>query len=225
MENDNYPIKTELDDSLVDSFKVGVSLVPIFGAPIIEIMNMLVTPKLQERRDNWFQQLGERVLALESEGKIKYEELKENDVFIDISLKATEIALKTHQKEKLDALRNALINTALNTPSIDFSLKQIFINYIDVFTIWHIKLLKLFNNPKEFEHLFSNIYSDSLTTIIEGVYPELKKNPDIYRSIFKDLYSKDLINTESVSAMMTRDGLLSRRVTRIGLEFLLFIEE
>jgi len=224
MEDKNYPIETNVDDTLVDSFKVGASLVPIFGAPVIELMNMLVTPKLQLRRDAWFQELGERVKKLEEEGKINYKDLQEDDVFIDISMKATEVALKTHQEEKLRALRNALINTSQNYPSIDISLKQIFINYIDVFTIWHIKLLELFNNPKKYEHLFQHIFSSSLTEIIEGVYPELKGKSEFYRSICKDLYSKDLINTESVSAMMTKEGLLSRRVTNIGLQFLQFIE-
>ena len=121
MGNDSYPIEIEIDDTLTDSFKVVASLVPIFGSPVIELINMLVTPKLQQRRDSWFQELGERVKKLEEEGKINYEELQKDDVFIDIVIKATEVALKTHQNEKLIALRNALLNTALNTSSIDLS--------------------------------------------------------------------------------------------------------
>lgn len=225
MEDKNYPVEANIDDTLVDSFKVVASLVPVFGAPVVELMNMLVTPKLQLRRDTWFQELGERVKKLEEEGKINYEDLQKDDVFIDISMKATEVALKTHQEEKLNALRNALINTSLNYPLIDISLKQIFINYVDVFTVWHIKLLELFNNPKKHEHQFQHIFSSSLTEIIEGVYPELKGKSEFYRSICKDLYSKDLINTESVSAMMTKEGLLARRVTNMGYQFLQFIEE
>ena len=225
MENKSYPTKKDIDDTLVDSCKVIVSGIPIFGSPVIELMNMLVTPKLQERRDNWFIELGERVIKLEKEGKIDYKELSKNDVFIDISIKATEVALKTHQKEKLDALRNALINSSLNYPNIDISMKQIFINYIDVFTIWHLKLLKLINNPTEYKYLFPNIYSDSLSSIIEGVFPDLKGKSDIYRTIWKDLYSKDLISTESVSSSMTKDGLFQRRLTNLGLNFLEFIEE
>lgn len=225
MEDNNYPIKIEIDDTLTDSFKVVASAIPVFGAPVVELMNMLVTPKLQLRRDTWFQELGERIKKLEEEGKINYEDLQKDDVFIDISMKATEVALKTHQAEKLNALRNALINTSLNYPSIDISLKQIFINYIDVFTVWHIKLLELFNNPKKYEQQFQHISMGSLTQIIEGVYPELKGKEEFYRSICKDLYSKDLINTESVSGMMTSQGLLARRVTNMGYQFLQFIEE
>ncbi len=225
MKENNYPIEIEIDDTLTDSFKVIASAVPFFGAPVIELMNMLVIPKLQQRRDSWLQELGERVKKLEEEGKINYEKLQKDDVFIDIAMKVTEVAIKTHQKEKLDALRNALINTSLNYPSIDISLKQIFINYIDIFTVWHIKLLGLFNNPKIYEQQFQHIYSSSLIEIIEGVYPELKGKSDLYKSICKDLYSKDLINTESISAMMTKDGLFVRRTTNIGLLFLQFIEE
>ena len=88
-----------------------------------------------------------------------------------------------------------------------------------------IKLLGLFNNPKIYEQQFQHIYSSSLIEIIEGVYPKLKGKSDLYKSICKDLYSKDLINTESISAMMTKDGLFVRRTTNIGLLFLQFIEE
>lgn len=38
-------------------------------------MNMLVTPVLQERRNKWFQELGDRVKKLEEDGKVTYEEL------------------------------------------------------------------------------------------------------------------------------------------------------
>ena len=89
MENKSYPTKKDIDDTLVDSCKVIVSGIPIFGSPVIELMNMLVTPKLQERRDNWFIELGERVIKLEKEGKIDYKELSKNDVFIDISIKTS----------------------------------------------------------------------------------------------------------------------------------------
>mgnify|MGYP003619696663 FL=1 len=119
MKENNYPIEIEIDDTLTDSFKVIASAVPFFGAPVIELMNMLVIPKLQQRRDSWLQELGERVKKLEEEGKINYEKLQKDDVFIDIAMKVTEVAIKTHQKEKLDALRNELINTSLNYPSID----------------------------------------------------------------------------------------------------------
>lgn len=223
MENKDYPIEAEIDDSLIDSFKVGASLVPIFGAPVIELMNMLVTPKLQERRDIWFQELGERVKKLEEEGRINYKELQENDIFIDISIKATEVALKTHQEEKLTALKNALINTSLNNQNIDISLKQIFINYIDLFTIWHIRLLKLFNDPKVYETGFP--YETSWhKSLVEHAFPELRGKESFYISICKDLYQKNLITLDSLTVNMSKQGLFERRITQLGLEFINYIE-
>lgn len=219
-----YPEEKDIDDSLVDSFKVGASLIPILGAPVIELMNMLVTPVLQERRDAWFKKLGERVKKLEEEGRVTYEELQNDNTFIDISIKATEIALKTHQEEKLEALRNALINSTLNNPSIDISLKQIFLNYIDIFTIWHIKLLKLFNNPKKYEEGFQ--YETTWhKTVIEHAFPELRGKEKFYITICKDLYLKDLITLDSLTVTMTKQGLFERRISQLGLDFLLFIEE
>ena len=36
MENKSYPTKKDIDDTLVDSCKVIVSGIPIFGSPVIE---------------------------------------------------------------------------------------------------------------------------------------------------------------------------------------------
>ena len=65
-------------------------------------------------------------------------------------------------------------------------------------------------------------------TTIDEIYsvfaPEKFLKPED-EEFYVDLYSKDLINTESISAMMTKDGLFVRRTTNIGLLFLQFIEE
>ena len=60
-------------------------------------------------------------------------------------MKANELTPKTSQTEKLETLRKALLNSK-NNDSIDISMQQIFLSYIDTFTVWHIKLLKLFDN-------------------------------------------------------------------------------
>ena len=68
--------------------------------------------------------------------------MRENDEFIDIAIQATHVALRTSQEEKKDALKNAVLKSA-SPESPDLSLQQIFINYIDSFTKWHIKILDL----------------------------------------------------------------------------------
>jgi DNA-binding Lrp family transcriptional regulator len=220
----NYPIDDSSTDLVAGSAKVALSMIPIAGAPLVEILNLLVTPTLQKRRDKWFIELGDRLKKLEDDGYIKLEDLQTNDEFIDISIKATEIALKTSEEEKLKALQNALLNTTIDT-TIDLSIKQIFINNIDTFTVWHIKLLKLFDNPKQYENVVKDISMGGLSTLIEGVYPELKSKQDFYRLIIKDLFSSGFTTIESVGTTMTKNGILSQRTSSLGKQFIKYISD
>ncbi len=61
-------------------------------------------------------------------------------------MQATQAALKTHQTEKLKALRNAVINVALrNEPDADR--QQQFVAMVDRFTRTHLSLLRFFSDP------------------------------------------------------------------------------
>jgi hypothetical protein len=66
--------------------------------------------------------------------------LAANDAFISAFAHATQAALITHQKEKLDALRNAVANVAVgNAPSEDLQTRSL--NLVDSFTPKHLQAL------------------------------------------------------------------------------------
>lgn len=221
---EKYPVEISAADLVAGGAKAILSMVPIAGSPLVEILNILVTPSLQKRRDEWFAKVGEKLIELEEKKYLTLEDLQNNEMFIDISIKATELALKTSQAEKLEALRNALLNSA-KPDSIDISMQQIFLSYIDTFTVWHIKLLKLFDNPEEFKHRLQNLSMGGLDSLINVAYPELAAKNDFTRQIFKDLFSKGLLNTESIGTTMTLHGILSRRTTSMGENFIKYISE
>ncbi|MGI0047532.1 MAG: hypothetical protein ACREBB_10170 [Nitrosotalea sp.] len=69
------------------------------------------------------------------------ESLPQNEKFISVYTSGLFIAARNHQKEKLDMLRNAVLNTALSN-TIDEDLQLSFISYIDRLTPSHIVALK-----------------------------------------------------------------------------------
>jgi hypothetical protein len=57
--------------------------------------------------------------------------------------------LRTHQVEKRDALRNALLNV-IRDKSLDEKKQVFFLALIDLFTVTHLELIRLFADPTTF---------------------------------------------------------------------------
>ncbi len=125
--------------------KAGISGIPVFGSPAAELFAMVIAPPLTKRRDDWFQELASRLKELEGrvEG-FRIENLSRNEAFVSAVFQATQIAVRTHQAEKREALRNALLHIALSR-SLDEEMQIFFLGLIDVFTTTHIEVLRMFN--------------------------------------------------------------------------------
>ena len=73
-----------------------------------------------------------------------------NEHFVSAMIQATQSATKTHRKEKLEALRNAVLNVALgHSPAGD--LQAIFLNLVDSFTPVHLEVLRYFQHRNDFD--------------------------------------------------------------------------
>ncbi len=94
--------------------KAGLSAIPLVGNVIAGELGLLLTPPLTRRRDNFFEDAVRRLRDLEKRvDGFRFEDLANDERFISAMVQATQAALRTHQQEKLDALRNAVLNVAL----------------------------------------------------------------------------------------------------------------
>ncbi len=207
--------------------KAGISAIPIAGAPAAEIFALIVTPPYERRRDEWIQSVGNglKELAEKVEG-FKIEELSQNETFITTVTHASQAAIRNHQKEKLDALRNAVLNAALPNPPQE-DLQLMFLNFIDSFMPWHLAILKFFDNPKEWGQRHGITYQSygmgSPSTILEKSFTELNGKRDLYDLFVKDLFSRGLMSTDSLHTSMSESGMFASRTTDMGKQFLKFI--
>ena len=224
----DFPQKKTFGDAANSLVRAGLGMIPLAGAPAVELLNYLVAPPLEQRRTEWFEQIGLRLQELEKKQGISLDGLRDNQCFIDIVMQATQVAMRTSQEEKRKALQNAAINSALSTAP-EITLQQIFINYVDVFTVWHIKLLDLFNNPSEWaakrKHQFPSLFAGGLSNIVESAFPELCGRRDLYDQIWKDLVIKGLVNTDTLHVTMSASGLMEKRTSSMGEQFMKFISE
>jgi len=72
---------------------------------------------------------------------------------------ASQVAIRNHQSGKLEALRNAVLDSALsNEPEEDMQL--MFLNFVDVLTLSHLRMLKLYFDSEPREEIYNSIQGD-----------------------------------------------------------------
>src|SRR5687768_2037915 len=139
--------KTSKGDILYAAVKAGLGSIPVLGSAATELFGLVVTPPLDKRRQEWMNEVAEKLKQLEQNNQVDFSSLSHNEQFIDTIVQATSIAIKTSEQEKIVALKNAVTNTALNVAP-DKTKSQIFLNLVDSFTVWHLTILTFFDNPK-----------------------------------------------------------------------------
>lgn len=207
--------------------KAGLSAIPVIGGPAAELLSAIISPPLSKRRDKWIESIAQGLQKLEHRMEnFKIENLSQNDMFITTAMHATQAAIRNHQKEKLEALRNAVLNAALpNAPEEDIQL--MFLNFVDRLTTWHLRILKFLDNPKTWgeKHAveFPDWMSVGLSTALEHAMPELRGRREFYDLLANDLYSCGLMSVRILHNTMSVQDLSASSTTNLGKEFLRFI--
>lgn len=208
----DVPIRTSRDQGYV-AIRAAISAIPVAGGPIVELLGALITPEIDKRRNEWMEAVSEALLALQREHVIDLATLAHNPQFIDAVLEASRIALRTSRAEKLDALRNAVLNSAIRTET-NTTIHEILLNLIDALTPMHLQFLQHFATVKK-----------STTTTSDGFasfFPELKDSPLLYRTIWKDLQDRGLIESDAPIPSKQK-GTITLEVSELGLRLLRFI--
>jgi len=209
--------------------KAAVSAIPWVGGPAAELFALIFRPALDRRRDEWVSAIAAVVEELrEKVDGITPESLAQDDSFITIAIQASQVAMRNHQSEKLEALRNAVQNSALpGAPEDD--LKLMFLNLVDTLTPWHLRILKMLANPpawfSERGKPWPAIMAGGLSNVLEEAFPELQGRSDFYNLLGRELYTRGLSGTDGFGGLMTGEGLKARRTTEFGSQFLGFIEK
>jgi hypothetical protein len=123
--------------------RVGLGFIPVLGAVAAEIFDIAISTPAERRRDRWIIDVTEALAELAESQDGLLERLGSDERFTTIVLQASSAAVRTHEEEKLCALRNAVLNAAL-APSIHETEQQLFIQLVNDLTAWHLRVLQLF---------------------------------------------------------------------------------
>lgn len=217
--------KSTTVDTVHTLTRAGLSAVPVIGGTAAELFNLVVIPPLTRRREKWMESIATGLIEQEKKDEnFSIENLAQNPLFITIVSHATYVAIRNHEDEKLLALKNAVINTAL-TSSPDEDIFLMFLDFVDSLTPWHLKILKFLHNPQDVLDKLGkgkpSYSSASLLTIIQYVFPELKGRDDFLHQICRDLYNRGLIVTDSFGTGVS--DFLVQRTSKLGNQFIDFI--
>jgi hypothetical protein len=216
--------KQSAEDALHTTARALISAIPIVGSSAEKFFTLIVAPPLQKKAYEWMDDLASHLHKLEEKYQgFKIENLVTNELFQATLLHATAVAIRNYQKEKKEALRNAVLNTALRTSSDD-DMELLFVAFIDVCTPRHIEILRFFDDPKKWA-LESNITFPTWSYgspyyVIEYAFPKLSM--ELCNAILKDLFDRGLLKTD-LDAMTNGAGKVAQRVTPMGKKFLAFI--
>jgi hypothetical protein len=166
-------------DIIYNGLKAATSSIPALG-PLTEFfIDTYIGPPATKRTRNFLDAVVEELNELKS----KIESVNfENPVFQTTFMQACQIAARTHKEQKLEALRNIVVNSSIPR-AVEDDILAMFLNWIDGFTALHISTLK---------HLH---YLDKYALKeLETYFPMLEQNRAIYNQILKDLADRGLIN-------------------------------
>jgi hypothetical protein len=203
------PDRTAFDYGLAVA-KVGALAFPFLGAGVT-LFDLVTAPSRGKRLNDWCEELRLRLNEVSRKvDTLTPESLATNDTFVSAFAQATQAAVRSHQTDKLEALRNAVINVAIgNAPPED--LQMIFLNLVDSFTPTHLHVLGFFEKRD--------------VVVLERLRSQL----DLADQAVRDLRDRGLINDPRPYVARNRETsdslvVLQWDITRLGEEFLAFIK-
>lgn len=224
------PPEKTAGDATHSLIKGAISSLPVLGPITAEIFGHVFTPPLERRRVEWMNDVANRLEQLQKKGYIKYKDLQKNDAFITTVSHAYYAAIRNHQNEKREALKNVVLNSAM-PDAPDESRQQFFLNFVDTCTEWHLRIMTLLDKPKQCvegkipKGEENSIHRQMLSTLLDYMCPGFGDETEYIKVLWQDLLSKGFVRTGDNMLVIYENLLKDEELTILGKKFLEFITE
>jgi hypothetical protein len=225
---DDLPRNKTTGDFARDVGRAIISAIPSLGGPLQVVFESVFAAPLDRRKEAWLQELAGVVDELGRRLEdFSPERLGSNEAFVTVAMQASQIAVRNHQAAKLQALRNAVLNSALPGAPVEDE-QLIFVRLIDQLAPWHLRVLAFLDEPVQWmqrEGMNPPSWSaGAVSTLLEQCLPELRGYRDTYEQIVRELQAEGLLGQGNfLPVMLTGSGVLESRTTQRGKRFIRFI--
>jgi hypothetical protein len=225
--DDNLPIAetdADLGDKVHALTRAAFGAIPVLGALAAEFWNVAVVPPLVRRQQEFVDDLAARVRLLEKQHGLNFDRLSRIPAFTDALLFSLRVASYTSQTEKVRALRNAVLNSALRG-SPEVAIQQMFMSLTERFTDRHLVVLKLFQDAAAWrtQDGAGLPQRSSASAILFDAFPDARLHEPLYRQLWTDLHAAGLVKLPVLENGPEGDARRIRRTTDLGDQYLSFI--
>jgi hypothetical protein len=209
-------------DAVIKVAEVSVSVIPFVGGPAAILLSEVFEPPLTRRKEAWMNQLYEVVTDLQNRvDDLEGQSLSENEMFVSTAMRASSIAVQTHQEAKLRMLANAVRNSALKgSPEED--LQFIFLGLVERLTVSHVSLLRALVVTGQTKLYYHHTHGTGSEGDNKRYYLRLnlsgyKGNEPFFARLLRDLRTYGLVDFPDTFTQPAPDGDFQRRIPEMAL--------
>lgn len=152
------------------------------GGALVELLQAVVMNPAEKRKEAWMEQVTEELNALISQEVVTLESLESDDRFLSVFLEISNVAIRTHDTQKKEMLKNAISSAAENTTQ-DETLESVLVGLIAQLLPIHLKVLSFARSPSP----------GSAKTVLLHAFPEVGNDEAIIDLVWSELLSKGLV--------------------------------
>lgn len=207
-----------------DLLEGAVASIPAAGPSLQKLMQSLGFDPYRRREQEFIERLGRIVDALQQRQQVDVEALRGNQYFEGLINDLQDKFRTARSESKKQLLINAAAN-AVSGITIDDALAGRFLSFLDQFSVGHVLMLRLLQDPKANSNVQSKMNGMSmggLSHMIEAAFSDGEIAKDAIPVIYADLQRESLVEG-GLNMTMTSTGLMQKRTTATGDAFVQFV--
>lgn len=205
----------------------GLSLIPFAGGALAEVVGRAAEWGYSKKRQAWMEQVSEELNRRHLQpNSLDVDSLADNPGFLATIAQATRAAVQTDNADKLEALRNAVVNATVRS-DIAADERAILLDLVATLTGTHLQVLTVFADPlaayaRAGKPKPRHSMMSSRSEVVEDLLPDVAADKTLLDKVVADLNAQGLARIQ-LNTMLSADGMFNPAASPLGQRLIDFI--